>query len=272
MSILPYYQKIDGTDGDRQVPLFVIHTSPLDHNYMANSLPHDIKPNFDIYFVDLPAHGKSKDLEIKLSFRRLSDSIEELRKSLRLPKIHILGHGIGGFVAQYFAAYHKKFTASLIISNSSPNHNYREEMAWNIRDQYSNTVKQKLGDYEGRTDEESLKFKFKTALAYHFSPPNEEQANQIINSTARFASEAYVVISNYLIPVFDIRQYNQRIKVPVMIISGKNDVWPKHILEMYHTDIPNATYVEFETGHFPMVDKPEKFWNTLHNWLNKLDE
>ncbi len=143
-------------------------------------------------------------------------------------------------------------------------------MAWNIRENYSKGVKQQLADYEGRTDEESLRFKFKTSLTYHFSPPNEHQANELLESISRFPNEAYVIISNYLIPILDLRQYNQKLKIPVLIVSGINDVWPKSILDMYHTDIPKATYEEFETGHFPMIEDPDNFWGIVKNWLDQI--
>lgn len=266
-----YYYKVDGEDTEQNIPLFLIHTSPLDHNYLLNSLPDDYAPSSSFYFIDLSSHGKSPDVENKqLSFKKLADQVDKLRDYLGFDKVNIFGHGIGGFVAQYYATYHRKQTSSLIISNSSPNHNYREVMAWNIRDNYSKAVKQRLADYEGRTDEEALRFKFKTSFTYHFSPPSEERANELLESISRFPKDAYVIISNYLIPILDLRQYNQKLKIPVLIISGSNDVWPKSILDMYHTDIPNATYEEFETGHFPMIEDPDTFWLIIKNWLAQI--
>lgn len=266
-----YYHKIEGSDSGENAPLFLLHTSPLDHNYLLNSLPDGFVSSRTLYFIDLSSHGKSPDIENKyLSFKKLSDDVDQLREHLGLEKVNIFGHGIGGFVAQYYATYHRKQTSALIISNSSPNHNYREEMAWNIRDNYSNAVKQKLADYEGQTDEESLRFKFKTSFTYHFSPPNEERANELLESISRFPKDAYVIISNFLIPILDLRQYNQKLKIPVLIISGLNDVWPKSILDMYHTDIPSATFEELETGHFPMMDDPDNFWLIVNNWLGQI--
>ncbi|MCE7736728.1 MAG: alpha/beta hydrolase [Candidatus Heimdallarchaeota archaeon] len=266
-----YYQKIDGKGSGNPTPLFLLHTSPLDHNYLLNSLPKGYVPSCPFYFVDLSSHGNSPDIENKqLSFKKLADQVDQLRNHLDLEKISIFGHGIGGFVAQYYATYHRKHTSALIISNSSPNHNYREEMAWNIRDNFSKGVKQKLADYEGRTDEESLRFKFKTSLTYHFSPPNEEKANELLESISRFPNDAYVIISNYLIPILDLRQYNQKLKIPVLIISGVNDVWPKSILKMFQTDIPNATYETLETGHFPMIEDPDNFWSVVNTWIAQI--
>ena len=178
-----YYHKVDGKHAEANIPLFLLHTSPLDHNYLLNSLPKDYVHSNAFYFIDLSSHGKSPDIENKnLSFRKLADHVDQLRNHLGYDKVNIFGHGIGGFVAQYYATYHSKQTAALIISNSSPNHNYREAMAWNIRDNYSNAVKQKLADYEGNTDEGSLRLKFKTSLIYHFSPPNEDLANELLDT------------------------------------------------------------------------------------------
>lgn len=265
-----YFHEIKGKDTESGIPVFLLHTSPLDHNYLVNSLPDGFEPSNSFYFIDLPSHGKSPDIENnQLSFRKMADSVDRLREHLGFDQIHMFGHGIGGFVAQYYATYHRKHTSSLTICNSAPNHNYREEMAWKIRDNYSNGIKQQLSNFEQRIDEESLRFKFKTSYAYHFTPPNEEEAAKLMDSISRFPKDAYVIISNYLIPLFDLRQYNQKLKFPVMIISGKNDVWPASILDMYRTDIPKATFEEVDAGHFPMIEDSSNFWSIMNNWLNQ---
>lgn len=268
---LPYYEVVQKKNQELNeiIPLFLIHTSPLDRSYLQNSLPLEFQNTIPYYFIDLPSHGKSPDMENKnMSFRNMANKINELRKDLGFEKIHVYGHGIGGFVAQYYTTYHRKNVSSLICSNTSPNHDYRDEMAWNIRSQYSNIIKQKFDTESGKTDSESLKTRFHYSLTYHFSPPDEVKAEQILNSILRFPQNAYVVISNFLIPKFDVRQYNQKLKIPVLIISGSNDVWPKKIIEWYITDIPNADFLEFESGHFPMVDSPDEYWGKINLWLN----
>ena len=45
--------------------------------------------------------------------------LNDLIKSLGLEKIHLVGHGVGGFVAQHFALDYKDNLSSLILVNSS---------------------------------------------------------------------------------------------------------------------------------------------------------
>ncbi|OLS25234.1 MAG: Pimeloyl-[acyl-carrier protein] methyl ester esterase [Candidatus Heimdallarchaeota archaeon LC_2] len=263
-------QSIDN-ELDEITPLFLLHTSPLDKTYLQQSLVKEFKNSIPFYFIDLPSHGKSPDIENKnMSFRNMAEKIEELRVNLGFEKIHIYGHGIGGFVAQYFSAYHRNRVSSLICSNTSPNYDYREEMAWKIRGQYDNKIKQQFDYSYGKTDIDSLKSRFLTSLAFHFSPADEKKAEFLMNSISRFPQNAYIIISNFLIPKFDIRQYNQKLKIPVLIISGSKDVWPKKILNWYKTDIPHSDFIEFDSCHFPMIDEPAEYWNKINMWLENI--
>jgi pimeloyl-ACP methyl ester carboxylesterase len=72
----------------------------------------------------------------------------------------------------------------------------------------------------------------------------------------------------------DLRPRLEEIKVPILGIYGRIDriVSPKqrHVLEE-HSPVAKISYFE-KSGHFPMLDEPERFYRTLVDFLkNSLD-
>ena len=66
----------------------------------------------------MPGYGNSPALP-ELSWAGLVDAVEALRASQGLDRFHLLGHSIGGMVAQAYALRHPARLASLVLSASS---------------------------------------------------------------------------------------------------------------------------------------------------------
>ena len=62
---LPYYEIVQSMDKELNeiIPLFLLHTSPVDRSYLQQSVDKDFKNPIPYYFIDLPSHGKSPDIE-----------------------------------------------------------------------------------------------------------------------------------------------------------------------------------------------------------------
>jgi len=249
-------------------PFFLIHTIPFDSSYLQNSLS-EINFDRDLYLVDLPNHGESDDQKVEtLNFEKIANRIEDLRQDLGLNKIVMYGHGIGGFVAQHYVLTYGKYLDALVLSNTSSNAKYRKEMAWNIRDKFSSVTIQALNEYAGLTDDKSVRVRFTQSLAAHFDPMNHEKAKGIMDGSFRISTEAYVYLSQYVIPKHDLRERLRKIKVTTLLLGGKEDVWPKSALQFLENDISHARSLLLDGGHFPMIDNPKLYWNTIRMWLN----
>lgn len=67
---------------------------------------------------DMPGYGGSKPLA-RMSFDTLSDALLELLDHLDLPRAHLVGHSMGGMVAQTFAVRHGGRLAKLVLAQTS---------------------------------------------------------------------------------------------------------------------------------------------------------
>ncbi len=258
-----FYEKLDGDE--RLTPIFMIHTTPLDSRYLFNS---NINLKNTVYLIDLPSHGQSEEVDYEdINFSNFVKNIEDLREYLEIDKVIIYGHGIGGFIAMLYAISHTKKIERMIVSNTAVSASYRNQMAWNIRSQYSHMVKDALERVARKTDDKSIRMRFTQSLSTHFHPKDQEKANQLLDTAHKIASEPYVMISHYEIPKYNIREQIRKVDKPTLILGGAYDVWPIDEVKKINIDIPHAKLHFFKSGHFPMVDLPEKYWKVISNWL-----
>lgn len=264
-----HYEKQEGSG--KKTPIFIIHTIPLDKNYLMTSIEKNVSPH-DLYFIDLPGCGMSEDIPHEdMNLEYFTEAIEKLREKIQLNQIIIYGHGIGAFVAMKYAIVYRKFVEAMIISNSSTSSSYRKQMAWNIRSQFSHGIKDILDRIAGKIDEKSVRIRFTHSYSTHFHPINKEKANNLLDSAHRIASEPYVMISHYDIPKYNIRESIRKVERPTLILGGAYDVWPVEEVKKIQVDIPHGKLHFFKSGHFPMIDLPEKYWSTIFNWLDSLE-
>ncbi len=73
----------------------------------------------DIYAIDLLNHGKSpiaKDFDLAI----MADKIFELMDKLKINKVNLLGHSLGGKIAMLMALFNPAKIESLIIEDIAP--------------------------------------------------------------------------------------------------------------------------------------------------------
>ena len=71
--------------------------------------------------VDLPGHGKSKLKVESCSIDEMADAVDALIVHLKLPKINIVGHSMGAYVALAYADKYVHKLQSFCLFHSSPN-------------------------------------------------------------------------------------------------------------------------------------------------------
>lgn len=79
----------------------------------------DLRKIYRVISLDLPAHGGSDSLGYLHSMELLADLVNGLVKHLKLRKIHLVGHSLGGYIALAFAEKYTDKLKSVILINSS---------------------------------------------------------------------------------------------------------------------------------------------------------
>lgn len=259
MSLL-HYQILNNNNLN---PMILLHTTPLDLNYLKNSFK-DILIDRRLVFIDLPGHGESKvDNLADITFDTIVEDIHDVINSLEIENFHLFGHGVGGIIAQHYAKKYERSLKSLTLSNTSPNGKYRELMGWNIRQRYSNLIKEAMEQYRGKTDDKSIRARFTQAFSVYFKPTNHDEAEKLMDNTSKIASEAYIYYAQHLIPKHNYREELRQFKVKTIIVGCTNDVWPIESVRLIKNDIPAAKFIVLEMGHFPMIENSKYYWDQI---------
>lgn len=79
----------------------------------------DFKKSHRLILLDLPGHGKSESLGYMHSMEMLADLIHALLRELRIRKVILVGHSMGGYAALAFAEKYTDQLKALVLVNST---------------------------------------------------------------------------------------------------------------------------------------------------------
>jgi 3-oxoadipate enol-lactonase len=82
-------------------PLLFVHGFPLDHTEWEPLLPH-LEDDFDVILPDLRGFGQSDAPEGAYTIEQMAADLAALLDSLKIRKVHIVGHSMGGYVCLAF--------------------------------------------------------------------------------------------------------------------------------------------------------------------------
>src|ERR671934_372499 len=110
----------DGREMRERPTVVLLHGGPgsFDHSYF--------KPDFgrlaqaaQVVYLDLPGHGRSDWGDPRAwSFESCADDVRGFCDALGIAAPVVLGHSLGGFVAQVYAARHPGHAAALVFQST----------------------------------------------------------------------------------------------------------------------------------------------------------
>ena len=203
---------------------------------------------------------------------RYSEDLAALIEHLQVPRVHLLGHSHGGFVAQYHAIHHPEQLAGIVLYDSSP------------------VTGPELGAEAMRVMAEIAE--------RHAGKPGLEAAMEAFQEEPEFDDdESHTRIARAILPLYladywadqpgwaaaqaalratyvstldkkdgepdhvDDRAALGGLKVPTLVVVGRYDIicgmrWGEEL----HRLIPNARLLVLEgSGHFGHLEEPERF-------------
>ncbi len=84
----------------------------------------DLSKHFRVLIWDHRGTGRSDKPEVHYSTRMFAEDCVNLMSALDIGKAHIMGHSMGGRVAQWVAIDHPECVATLVLSGSGPGTSY----------------------------------------------------------------------------------------------------------------------------------------------------
>ena len=241
-------------------PLILIAGYACDH---SSWLPifDKLTKHFQVLIFDNRAIGQTVDDDITLTTERMAHDVMALADQLNLHSPHILGHSMGGSIAQTIAAFYPQAIYKLVILCSTAK--WREVALQSLHSTFmmrKNNVDLNLildsalpwvfGDQFLKNKENIALFK-KATLENPFFQTVDDQYRQY-----KFLEQ------------FDSRNFLDKICSPTLIAYGIEDLLSLPYEAKFLADkISNAQLVEFDCAHEIMFESANKLTQMLIDFL-----
>jgi 3-oxoadipate enol-lactonase len=205
---------------------------------------------FDCIAWDAPGFGNSPPLP-SVTFEALAASLAELLDQLALKSAHLVGHSLGGMIAQEFVARYPDRVRSLVLSCTSPAFGRPDG------DFQRQFIEARLGPIErGLSMAENAQAVI-PALMARAAPQDVALA---IDCMAQIPVSTYKATVQCLVQ-FDRRASLPDIKVPTLALAAERDqAAPPAVLEKMAGKIPGARYVCIPAvGHLANIEDPATY-------------
>jgi len=208
---------------------------------------------------DMPGYGRSAPIE-PYTFKGLAQSCIALIEGLQCGSVILLGHSMGGMVAQEVVARRPELVSRLILCGTSPAFG-KPDGDWQRR-----FVAERSAPLDaGRTMAELAEQLVPQMIGPGALPEGVKLAThcmaQVSPATYRRALEALVS--------FDRKANLPNIHVPTLLVAGEHDKnAPPAVMKKMADAIAGSSYIEMKgIGHLQNLEAPEDFDGLVLNFL-----
>jgi 3-oxoadipate enol-lactonase len=241
--------------------LVFLHGIGADHRAFDDQLKHFARGGRAIAW-DMPGYGQSPPLE-RMTFPGLADALAALLDARDVERAVVVGHSMGGMVAQEFVARHADRAAALVLCATSP--------AFGGSD----------GDWQRRFLSERLRPLDEGKTPADIAPalvagmvgddPDPRGVERAVACMSAVPAEAYRAALHCLV-TFDRRASLTEIRCPTLALAGERDrVASPAVVERIARAIPGASYRMLPgVGHLANLERPELFDAAIDEFLHGL--
>jgi proline iminopeptidase len=214
----------------------------------------------------------------RVSFAGGVEDLEALRHYLGLPRIQVLGHSAGAYLAAMYAAEHPATTASVVLLNPGP------PLASELLERFGKTMSSRRTQ-----DDDAARTAIEESEEFRTGQPQALERHQINTFIPFFKDRATVErvsLGFTEITAANVQQGPQRmmgslgaldpigrfagIEAPTLVVHSELDPIPAEWSRFLAATIPNGEFVLLEGGsHFPMLEDAEQLRTTVVPWLSK---
>ena len=219
-------------------------------------------PGFAHIAWDMPGYGDSAALP-DMTFAALAEAALRLIDALHIERAHVVGHSMGGMIAQELAAGHQDRVASLVLSATSP------AFGKAGGDWQQEFLAARLAPLDTGKTPADLAPAIVEALVADGAAETAKAA--AIASMSRISPDAYRAALTCLV-TFDRREALANIKVPTLAIAGEHDTTaPPKVVAPMADAIRGARYVLLPgVGHLANVENPTAYNAALGDFFASL--
>jgi pimeloyl-ACP methyl ester carboxylesterase len=202
-----------------------------------------------VIIPDQRGHGQSeRSSPSEYSHETWAADAHDLARGLELPRLALLGHSYGGFLAlEYARRWPESLTHLVLVATSAGPVSVRAT---------------------GVSTDADLREYFRGIWPRFFIGHDKHWP---LFETLQFSSEAYTAAFERELPRYDLRRHVPELDVPALLIVGRDDPYRAH-MEWLAEHLPNATLCVLDgVGHFPFVEAAEPFTQRVAAFITDRD-
>ena len=265
-----YFERHGPREG---TPLVLLHGGPgFDHTYFrVSDFWKTLAKHRPLVFYDQRGTGRSSPID-SAEQCKLSDQLADLEalvKALGAPRVYLLGHSWGGYLAMAFVARYAGLVQHLVLVDSAAPK--WSETLFLFKEIYPEVeaANQSLAFAEALGDRRDPKASLNDYFSMLFYSP-EKRASFIAAAPGFSYSEEVNAALDADVQHFDLGPELPKFALPTLVITGRFDanVAPLTAYKI-HQAIPRSRFVVFErSGHLPFMEEPEDFVRLVEEFLD----
>ena len=266
---------IHGTDlyhvtAGEGVPCLVMHGGlGFDHSYLHPWL-NTLGDTLHLIYYDHRGNGQSgRPAKETMTHAQFAADADALATQLGFDKVAVIGHSYGGFIALEFALRYPHRVSHLILVDTAPAFNYVEEIMAHALRKGATEEMMMILQTDFASDEE-MRQKFPKIVPLYFKTFDADIALRLMEKSIITSSGGAV---DGELEAYNVVPRLGEIQIPTLILLGRDDfICPPSQAHILHRGIAHSELVIFEnSGHFPYVEEPELFFNTVQDWIERHD-
>ena len=251
--------RIQFSDQGKGTAIVLLHGF-LENSKMWQNLAPVLSEKHRVICIDLLGHGKTDSLGYVHTMEEMADAVYHVVHELKLRKIVLVGHSMGGYVALAFANLHPEMVKGLVLMNSTAKADSNERKA--NRDRAILAVKR---NYIAAIS---------MSIANLFSEENRKKLTTEIdwarNEALQTPLQGIVAAQEGMKIRDDHEMLLHTSTYPKLLILGKKDPVLNYEENKTQVDDTEVDLVTFEDGHMSHFENKEELENVLLTFLKKI--
>jgi pimeloyl-ACP methyl ester carboxylesterase len=207
--------------------------------------------------IDAPGFGASSVNQGGMS--EFADEVAQLLEHLGIEAAIIVGHSMGGMLAQLLASRFSKYCIGLVLSCT------HKGRAKSSKEPLSQEIWQRMNDRLNLSDEDFGSLRINRMLS---STPSDCVRSFLVSIAGEIRIEG-IKWGGSAIQYLDTSPYLSTLTLPILILSADNDIVVKpEALAALIASLPTAQHKEMAgVGHAPYCENAEKFNQILEQFV-----
>ena len=250
--------KISFTEQGKGTAVVLLHGF-LENKSMWNDFIPELSKKNRVIAIDLLGHGKCESLGYVHSMEDQADMVHAVLQELKIRKVVLIGHSMGGYVALAFAELYPEMMKGLVMQNSTSladsdeRKTNRNRAVKAVKKDYTTFVRLSISNLFSEENREKLTNEIEHVKLEALKTPLQGIVAALEGMKIRKDREVILHFAAY----------------PIQLILGKKDGvlnYDENIAQVEGTKVQLTTFAD---GHMSHIENKKELLNVLLNFLKK---